>query len=56
VISPGKRLYPCRLLAQGRHQPLLHHHLQFATELVETMTERAHMRLTALVLDVPYEG
>jgi hypothetical protein len=32
-------------------------HLQFATELVETMTtEWAHKHVTALVLDVPYKG
>lgn len=31
-------------------------HAQFATELVETITERAHQRVTALILGVPYEG
>jgi hypothetical protein len=29
-------------------------HLEFATELVETMTEHAHKRVTALILGVPY--
>jgi hypothetical protein len=30
--------------------------LEFATELVETMTEGAHRRVTALILGVPYKG
>jgi hypothetical protein len=31
-------------------------HLEYATELVDTMTEHAHKRVTALILGVPYEG
>lgn len=31
-------------------------HAQFASELVETITERAHQRVTALILGVPYAG